>query len=367
VSYRWREDRGRWEVKWREHGRQRSRLFRFEQDAKDFDNELYRRRRMGFTLPFDRGSEPLSAWGEEAWPVYFVPRLSENTRAQYAIQWDKHVLPALGDVSLRDLDAGRVSRFAADLRRRKVGEPTIRVVLGILSRMLRYAVQEGKIASNPVLVVDKPRQHDREWPDPVTPETVERIRVNMRNARDRMIVTLLGYQGLRPQELRRADWRHVQGNRLRVYAPKTRRNRTVDLLKPVVDELEQWRQGRRQGPVIPGADGRTWTEQGYRNWRRTVWDERAVLLLDGEDTRPYRLRGSFASLLAWEGRPITYVARQLGHSVQTCSRYYLGVFDTVDMAQAVPASDAILAARARVLAADGSVPHTIPNGGERGA
>src|SRR5262245_57883540 len=103
MSYRWREDRGRWEVKWREHGHQRSRLFRFEPDAQAFDNEVYRRRRMGFVTPFDRGRETLSEYAQEAWPVYFQPRLDRSTLKPYAYQWDAHVLPALGDVPLREL------------------------------------------------------------------------------------------------------------------------------------------------------------------------------------------------------------------------------------------------------------------------
>jgi hypothetical protein len=34
------------------------------------------------------------------------------------------------------------------------------------------------------------------------------------------------------------------------------------------------------------------------------------------DVRPYRLRGSFVSLLLWEGRSITYVAAQARHSLR---------------------------------------------------
>jgi site-specific recombinase XerD len=41
--------------------------------------------------------------------------------------------------------------------------------------------------------------------------------------------------------------------------------------------------------------------------------------------RPYRLRGSFVSLLLWEGRSLTYVAEQAGHSVATLANYHAGV------------------------------------------
>lgn len=40
--------------------------------------------------------------------------------------------------------------------------------------------------------------------------------------------------------------------------------------------------------------------------------------------RPRRLRGSFVSLLLWEGRSVTYVAAQIGCSVATLARHYAG-------------------------------------------
>jgi hypothetical protein len=42
------------------------------------------------------------------------------------------------------------------------------------------------------------------------------------------------------------------------------------------------------------------------------------------DLRPYRLRGSFVSLLLWEGHSLTYVAEQAGHSIATLARHYAG-------------------------------------------
>jgi len=55
------------------------------------------------------------------------------------------------------------------------------------------------------------------------------------------------------------------------------------------------------------------------------------------------LRHTFASLLIWEGRPITYVAQQLGHSPQTCLTTYAHVIDGVEAN--VPADTIICTAR----------------------
>lgn len=341
-------------MRWREHGHQRSRLFRFEQDARDFDNELYRRKRMGFSLPFDRGAIPLWQWGETAFAAYMAPDLDPSTRQTYAYQWDKHVLPALGEYELRELEPGVIARFTADMRRRGVGDPTIRRVLALLQGMLKHAVIEGHLASNPVAVVGRPRQQSREWSEPVPPVLVERVLAAMPRPRDRMLVELVAYAGLRPGEALRVQVTHLRGRKLRVHATKRtpRANRVVDVLEPLLDDLKRFLDGRQTGHLILRQDGKPFTDTTWRNWRRDVWRKRGAPLLDG-DRRLYRMRGSFASLLAWEGRPITYVAQQLGHSVETCSRYYLGVFEQFDLEHAIPAGDAIRQARE-------AVPHTFP-------
>ena len=66
------------------------------------------------------------------------------------------------------------------------------------------------------------------------------------------------------------------------------------------------------------------------------------------DLRPYRLRGSFVSLLLWEGRSLTYVAEQAGHSVATLAKHYAGVFRELEHQPRVSAAEAIRGARERV-------------------
>jgi hypothetical protein len=39
------------------------------------------------------------------------------------------------------------------------------------------------------------------------------------------------------------------------------------------------------------------------------------------DLRPYRLRARSSRCLLWEGRSLTYVAEQAGHSVATLARH----------------------------------------------
>jgi hypothetical protein len=96
--------------------------------------------------------------------------------------------------------------------------------------------------------------------------------------------------------------------------------------------------------VFPGHDGEPWTKTAWDNWRRRVYQPNAKAV--GLRTPvPYDLRGSFVSLLAWEGFTLLEVARQCGHSVAICDRHYAGIFEDVDPAERVTAEAAIRAAR----------------------
>jgi hypothetical protein len=66
------------------------------------------------------------------------------------------------------------------------------------------------------------------------------------------------------------------------------------------------------------------------------------------DLRIYRLRGSFVSLLLWEGRSLAYVADQAGHSVATLANHYAGVLEELEHKPRTPAAEAIKAARAEL-------------------
>jgi integrase len=163
---------------------------------------------------------------------------------------------------------------------------------------------------------------------------------------------LLAYAGLRPQEAVRLRWGHVRERTLVVHAPKTRRRkpkpRTVKQLAPLALDLREWRLacGRPAGdePVIPGARGGAWSDDGYYQWRGKVWTP--TLKAAGIPHQvPYDLRHSFASLLLHEGRSVIYVARQLGHDATLTLKTYGHVIDELEDQPAISAEDAIRAAR----------------------
>jgi hypothetical protein len=92
------------------------------------------------------------------------------------------------------------------------------------------------------------------------------------------------------------------------------RERLVALLAPLAQDLAEWRLlfGRPSGRelIVPRVYGGEWTKTDWDNWRRRVWRPAALAAGVTGDMRPYRVRGSFVSLLLWEGRSLAYVAEQ---------------------------------------------------------
>jgi hypothetical protein len=97
--------------------------------------------------------------------------------------------------------------------------------------------------------------------------------------------------------------------------------------------------------VFPTTDGNAWQLHDRQNWRRRIYQPAAKRAGVTGDLRVYRLRGSFVSLLLWEGHSLTYVAEQAGHSVATLAKHYAGTLDELEDKPRTPAAEAINAAR----------------------
>ena len=183
------------------------------------------------------------------------------------------------------------------------------------------------------------------------------------------IVSLLAYEGLRPEQLLALDIEHHVGPgglsvRSKVVShrepdghwvaevlpyTKTRRNRVVPWTAPQVrrDVREHVMvTGVRRGLLFPkaGDPQQPWIKHDWDNWREDVYQP-AARAVGITDPRPYDLRAAFVSLLAWEGYTMLEVARRAGHSVQTCEKHDAKVFEDVAPDERVTAEQAIAAAR----------------------
>lgn len=345
-----------WVVRWRDGRRHFARTFLKARDADALDIDVKRRKQLGTLATGIMQSKITLAEfvREDWWPRYVVVNLKPTTQERYLEIWGTHLLPRLGDFELRAITPTLLEDVLAEMASQRIGIATRRKAAMVLQGILRRAVVRGFIPNNPVLAIAKPRQPAPLRREPLPPSMVEAIRNRLR-LRDATLVSVLAYAGLRPGEATSARWADLSGTTLYVHASKTETARSIRILDPLRQDLAEWR--IRCGSPLPTAlifpmrGGKTWTKTDWANWRRRVYQPAARAAGLTGDLTPYRLRGSFDSLLLWEGRSLPYVSEQGGHGIATLARHYAGVLQELEHAPRVAAAEAIRAARAAMSSA----------------
>jgi integrase len=341
-----RKDNGKWELRWREGNRRRSRTFDRKGDAVSFEADRVRRKQLGqAAVPED---VPLAGFVETYWRLHAVPNLAPSTRDFYMRTWLNHIAPRLGDVGVRELSPKRLSRFRDELERAGVGTATVRKAMGIVQSILSFAVAEELIEYNAAAAVRKPRYERAREPQIFTPRDVEEIRTKL-GQRDATLVSVLAYSGPRPEEVVcRLTWEDIGERAIRYRDTKRHRVRYTPLLAPLAEDLREWflASGRpaARTPVFPDRDGDFWSVDDWRNWRVRVWrgqtrsaaNRRQPAINNGaapEESRPRDLRSSFITLQVYAGVPLTTISKQCGTSVLMIEKHYAGVIENWDGVQ----------------------------------
>ena len=350
-----------WQVTWREgDGRQRAESHATRRAAEARDNEIRDLKWRGKVEHADAGSESLRAATEVWFGDHVEPTLARNTIISYAQILDRHLLPRLGEVPLRDIDPARVVALQRELRADHVGDATTHRVLMVLSGIMRHAVIRGRIERNPVQPVRIKAPKRKRAIRPLAPASVERLRCELLSGGDELsatLVSVMAYAGLRPAEATALVWEHVgertllveqAGDDGRMKETKTGTIRTVGLLRPLRDDLAAWRKSAGKppdgAPVFPRAGGGAWTRDDYRNWRRRRFDPAATAAaLPG--IRPYDLRHSFASLMIQAGYSTVELAAELGHAPTLTLNTYAHVFSEFARGERVDPERVIAAER----------------------
>lgn len=236
----------------------------------------------------------------------------DEWRGRYAGLWDAHVLPRLGYLRLRDISPAVVEDWMAALEKDGVGREAQRKSLKLLRGVLQRAMEWERLARNPARLVPLPPPPETPEVRPLPPDEVEAMRfflLGQGRERDALMISLLAYAGLRPEEAISLSWRHVRERTLLVEqvvsigedrGRKTRQARAVRLLEPVVRDLAAYRIriGRpdERELLFPNRSGGPRSDTAQNNWRRRVFNE-ARRAAGIERGTPYYLRHSFASLL----------------------------------------------------------------------
>jgi integrase len=300
-------------------------------------------------------------WEARWWAARVVEK---TTRAANRNRLDRHVLPAWGDVELTEIRPLQVQQWVKTLEQ-SLAPATVASCHQLLSGMLAAAVREGLLTSNPC-------QHTRLPKAPrgrevyLTREQVDRLADAAPSPRDRLLILLLAYTGLRWGEASglRISELDLLRRRLTVMRVETRYGpkeypksdagrRLVPLPQFLVDEIAAYLSLADPGGVEPPRSGTTrkapslvsgqeahpagrsadrsallFTTRDGMRLRDSPWRERNFYVarskagLESTGVRPHDLRHTYCSWLVQAGISLEEVRLLAGHeSLKTTLRY----------------------------------------------
>jgi integrase len=332
-----RNKRGGYVVRYRGPDRkQRSQTFRKRADADRFFRTVEADVIRGTWVDPTAGRILLSEWADRC--ANTTVDLRPTTRARDDATYRNHVKPAFGDLPLSVIDHLAVTEWIAELNAKGLAPATVQKAHQVLSKIMRAAVDSGKLNGSPCERIKLPKI-EREEMRFLGPDEIATL-AGAIDKRYRALVLLGAYGGLRAGEmfgLRRGRVDLLRGNvdvaeiavEVRGHffygPPKTRAGRrTVPLPRSVVDVLtthcaELVEPGAL---VFPAPQGGTIRASMFR---RRIWTPACIAAGLGQLTkvegkehyeglRLHDLRHSAVALWITAGASAKEIATRAGHT-----------------------------------------------------
>jgi integrase len=308
---------GRYQVRWRHHGRQRAKSFRTLTEAVKFKARTI----TGDTLPTSR--EPFRRYAMRWLDTYSgrtARGLSPRTRESYRDAITRFAIPYLGTVPLDRIDPPLVRDFITHLASKGLAPASVRRAYAPVRALLATAYEDGGLRINPasgvrVVVAD---QRDRK-PRRLTADQTRALLAQM-PPEHADLAYLLATTGCRISEALAARWRDIApdaAGRPALTIPKAKTpsgERTIPLSPQTARRLTKRRADARfaggDEPLFPSSVG---TPLDPHNYRRQVFHP-AAKRAGVPWATPHMLRHGLATLMAERGYSPARIAAQLGHA-----------------------------------------------------
>ena len=222
----------------------------------------------------------------------------------------------LREVTLMDFQLWEMSLKSSDNSKR--------VAVGAIKSLFSFAKELGVISSNLGILVKSPKAKNRLAERILSEEEVHKIINNALNLRDRTIIRLLYFAGLRVSELCALKWRDLKarkegGGQITVFG-KGDKTRTVLVGAGVWRDIQELKDnGKKDDPVFVSRIGghlcRSMVFHIVKNSAKRAKIEGNV--------SPHWLRHSHASHSLDRGAPIHLLQKTLGHSSVAITEMYL--------------------------------------------
>jgi integrase len=327
-----------WQVRYIDPaGRERSKGgFRRKIDAEKYAHHIEAQKQRGEWIDPDNASTIFGEWAAQ-W-IDTRAHLKPKTLAGYESLLRSHVVPRFGTARLDRIDPLEVESWVADMQSAGLSPSRIRQAHQVLNAILKAAVRNRYLPSNPAEGIRLPRSQKREMLY-LTPEQVEKLAQTISEPYG-ALVHVLAYGGLRWGEAAALRRRRVDVLRSRIEvaeslaevggllsfgSTKSHRSRFVSLpvslrdllndhlaasVESVPNALVFTAQGRRDRP----GDSDAAQPLRHSNFTQRVWKPAVREAGLPEGLRMHDLRHTCAALLIDEGAHPEHIKRHLGHS-----------------------------------------------------
>ena len=287
------------------------------------------------------------------------PNLRPRTVELYEGELRLHILPALGDLELAQLNSARIRTWhAAMLKADRPGKTTVAKCYRLLNSIMATALEDGLIGRNPCVLKGAGVERPRERPIATAQEVF--ALADAIEPRYRALVLTATFTGLRLGELRalkrrRLDLLHrtvqvveqlqeLADGTLLTGPPKSDAgNRVVSIPPALVPELEAhldaWCLPGAEELVFPGTQGQPFRRASlYTAWRR------ATRTIGLDEFRFHDLRHTGNTLAAATGASTKELMSRMGHASPRAALIYQHASRERDIAIAAALSEVITAA-----------------------
>ena len=253
-------------------------------------------------------------------------------------------------ISINILDINLISTriirqyFYYTKENRGLGQSTISKIISTIKSFFNYLEEEEIIIKNPTRKIRVPKKICR-IPSVMSKYEVDLIiksvdfaplRCRKNNIRDKLVLSLLYYTGIRKSELLNLNWTDINLSRSTIIIRRGKggKDRLIPLHKEVTMLLDKYLEKRlplKTDALIIGEQGRRMSNCSFVNLLKMYF---AISGLKRKGYTAHSFRHSFATHLVEAGVDIFKVQKLLGHASLDTTKIYIN-FNSSQMAKAV--------------------------------
>lgn len=234
-------------------------------------------------------------------------RLADSTKVQW-LRWLDRIRGEFGSLSLKQFERDVIRKEILRWRSERKNSPRqADYAMQVFSRVMSFAVEQGKLTRNPITGIKplyKANRADKIW----TEAQLEKI-FAVASEPVSHVVRLALLTGLRRGDLLKVSWNHVHDNYIELATGKSGgpQAATIPITKDLQTLLEKI--PKRSTTILTNSKKRAWTDDGFgSSWWKTLSD--AGLL--EEDLHFHDLRGTAATRFYLAGLELREIAEIMG-------------------------------------------------------